>query len=49
MAWSRLAANLPLELLDAMLTEIALSEVLEVAPSLLEGSVRGRVVVDVGR
>ena len=48
-AWARLAEDLPLDQLDAMITEIGLSEAVEIAPKILEGAVRGRLVVDVGR
>ena len=48
-AWGRLAKSLDLGKLDAMTAEIALAEALEVAPRILAGQVRGRVVVDVNR
>ncbi len=46
-AWKRLAEILDLDLLDTVLTEIALSEAIEKAGELLQGRIRGRVVVDV--
>ena len=48
-AWTRLATDLPLDLLDEMITEIGLTDVIETAPQLLQGAIRGRLVVDVGR
>ena len=46
-AWRRLAAELPRELLDANTQTLGLGAVAELAPRLLAGQVRGRVVVDV--
>ncbi|MEC9347708.1 MAG: MDR family oxidoreductase [Pseudomonadota bacterium] len=46
-AWSRLASDLPKEKLEAMTEVVPLSKVIELAPKILEGKVRGRVVVDV--
>lgn len=48
-AWDRLAADLDPGLLEQMTTEIGLADVLELAPRLLQGQVRGRTVVDVNR
>jgi acrylyl-CoA reductase (NADPH) len=48
-AWGRLARDLDISRLDALTTEIGLSEAIEVGARLLEGQVRGRVVVDVSR
>ena len=48
-AWQRLARELPAELLEGNTRLIGLSEVLALAPELLAGKVRGRVVVDVNR
>ncbi|MGR1216734.1 acrylyl-CoA reductase (NADPH) [Metapseudomonas otitidis] len=48
-AWERLARDLDLALLDAITREISLEEALAVARELLDGQVRGRVVVDVNR
>lgn len=47
--WDRLARDLDLALLDAITREISLEEALPVARELLDGQVRGRVVVDVNR
>ena len=48
-AWHRLARDLNPALLDTIATEIALGEAIAAAADLLEGKVRGRVVVDVNR
>lgn len=48
-AWRRLAAEMPLDLLDAMTTEATLAELLALGGQILKGQVRGRVVVDVNR
>ena len=48
-AWALLAQHLPPERLEAMVTEIGLSEVIAYAPRFLDGQVRGRTVVDVAR
>ncbi len=46
-SWDRLAQDLPLEKLDAMTVVEPMSKVLELAPQILKGQVRGRVVIDV--
>lgn len=48
-AWGRLARSLDLGKLDAMTEEITLAEAIVVAPKILAGQVRGRLVVDVNR
>jgi acrylyl-CoA reductase (NADPH) len=48
-AWALLAQHLSPQRLDAMTTEIGLTEVIAYAPRFLEGQVRGRTVVDVRR
>ncbi|WP_130471624.1 MDR family oxidoreductase [Candidatus Magnetaquicoccus inordinatus] len=48
-AWRRLARDLDVERLQGMSREISLSEAIPVAKALLEGSVRGRVVVNVNK
>ena len=48
-AWNRLADELDLDLLPAMSREVGLSEALSVANDLLDGRIRGRIVVDVNR
>ena len=47
LAWARLAADLDPELLDSMTSTVPLAETPEVAAAILEGQVKGRVVVDV--
>lgn len=46
-AWQRLARDLDFSKLESVAKEITLQEALAVAPQLLEGKVRGRVVVNV--
>ena len=48
-AWELIARAVGLEKIRQMSEVIGLSEVIATAPSLLEGRVRGRLVVDVGR
>jgi acrylyl-CoA reductase (NADPH) len=48
-AWRRLGTDLPLDKLDSAVSEIGLSELMALAPKILRGEVRGRVVVDVSR
>ena len=48
-AWQRLARDLDIAKLDAITTEISLGEAIATAGALLDGQVRGRVVVDVNR
>lgn len=48
-AWQRLATDLDLEKLGTIGQEIGLAEALSLAPRLLDGAVRGRLVVDVNR
>ncbi|MGA2342868.1 MAG: MDR family oxidoreductase [Steroidobacteraceae bacterium] len=48
-AWNRLQASLPLDKLEAMTSEVTLDEVPRVAAQILQGRVRGRVVVDVNK
>jgi acrylyl-CoA reductase (NADPH) len=48
-AWTRLARDLDLAKLDAMTTGIGLADAITVAPEILAGRVRGRLVVDVAR
>jgi acrylyl-CoA reductase (NADPH) len=47
-AWSRLAQDLDMGLLATMATTIPLAEVLAVAPKILDGAIRGRLVVEIG-
>ena len=46
-AWERLVEDLPLDLLETMTTVIPLAALLDWAPKIVDGQVRGRVVVDV--
>lgn len=48
-AWGRLARALDPRKLDAMTEEITLADAIVVAPKILAGQVRGRLVVDVNR
>jgi acrylyl-CoA reductase (NADPH) len=48
-AWARLARDLDIARLDEIASEIGLSEAIAVAADLLDGRVRGRVVVDIAR
>jgi acrylyl-CoA reductase (NADPH) len=48
-AWALLAENLSPDLLDSMTQVVGLSGALEVAPQILAGQIKGRVVVDVNR
>ncbi|TVT60384.1 MAG: oxidoreductase [Azoarcus sp. PHD] len=48
-AWARLARDLDVSKLDLITHEIALSDAIPAASDLLEGKIRGRVVVDVNR
>ena len=46
-AWDRLARDLPRDRLDQMTESVPLSALPELAPKILSGAVRGRIVVDV--
>ncbi len=46
-AWSRIAQDLPLEKLDAMIQPATLSDLPQLGTDILKGHVKGRVVVDV--
>jgi acrylyl-CoA reductase (NADPH) len=48
-AWPRLAAELPPEVIERNTRVVGLADALALAPDLLAGRVRGRVVVDVNR
>jgi acrylyl-CoA reductase (NADPH) len=47
-AWRRLAEELEVAKIAAMTTEIGLGDVIEAAPRIVEGQVRGRIVVKIG-
>jgi acrylyl-CoA reductase (NADPH) len=46
-AWRRLGSDLPLDRLDSTVSEAGLGDLMALAPRILKGEVRGRVVVDV--
>jgi len=46
-AWRRVAAELPMDKLDAMTSHAGLAELPELGRKILQGGLRGRVVVDV--
>lgn len=48
-AWRRLGTDLPLDKLDATVSEAGLGDLMALAPKILKGEIRGRVVVDVNK
>lgn len=48
-AWRRLGSDLPLDRLDSTVSEAGLGDLMALAPKILKGEVRGRVVVDVNK
>jgi acrylyl-CoA reductase (NADPH) len=48
-AWKRLGSDLPLDKLDSTVSEAGLGELMGLAPKILKGEIRGRVVVDVNK
>ncbi len=48
-AWKRLATDLPLDRLDSTVSEAGLGDLAVLAPKILKGEIRGRVVVDVNK
>ena len=48
-AWQRLSTSLNMAQLDEITKEIGLSETIDAASDLLDGKIRGRIVVDVNR
>jgi acrylyl-CoA reductase (NADPH) len=48
-AWSRLAKDLDRKAIASIADRIGLNDVLEMAPKILSGAIRGRLVVDVNR
>ncbi len=48
-AWRRLATDLPMDRLDAMSSITYLSMLMSLAPAILQGQVRGRMIVDVSK
>ena len=49
LAWQRLASDLDVEKLEKISREVGLSEAIPLAASLLNGEVRGRIIVDVNQ
>ena len=45
--WARLARDLPMGLLDHMITVAPLGKVVELGEQILSGKIRGRTVIDV--
>src|SRR5260221_748263 len=45
-AWKRLGSDLPLDKLDSTVSEAGLGDLMGLAPKILKGDVRGRVVID---
>jgi acrylyl-CoA reductase (NADPH) len=48
-AWRRLASDLPLDQLDSTVSDAGLSDLMRLAPRILKGEIRGRVVIDVSK
>jgi len=48
-AWARLATDLDVRKLDSICKEVGLADAIDLATQLLEGKIRGRLVVDVNR
>ena len=48
-AWRRLGSDLPLDKLDSTMSEAGLGDVAALAPKILKGEIRGRVVIDVNK
>jgi acrylyl-CoA reductase (NADPH) len=48
-AWRRLATDLPLDKLDRTVSDAGLGDLPALAPKILKGEIRGRVVVDVNK
>mgnify|MGYP001627931481 FL=1 len=46
-AWQRIARDLPMDKLEAMVQPAALADLPELGAGILKGQVKGRVVVDV--
>jgi len=46
-AWKRLAEDLSPELLDSMITEVAFDDAIDAASRLMDGKIRGRIVIPV--
>ena len=46
-AWARIARDLPMDKLDAMVNPQGLSDLPDLGKAILKGQVQGRVVIDV--
>jgi acrylyl-CoA reductase (NADPH) len=46
-AWGRIASDLPMDKLEAMISPAILGDLPKLGPAILKGEVKGRVVVDV--
>lgn len=46
-AWSRLASDLDMSKLEALTTEIGFDDIIQTATNIVDGKVRGRVIVDI--
>jgi len=46
-AWGRIAQDLPMDKLEAMIAPAGLSDLPDLGRDILKGQVRGRIVVDV--
>jgi len=49
LAWERLVTDLPVDVLESMITEVPLGDVVRLGGEIMAGQVRGRVVVDPSR
>jgi len=49
LAWERLSSILNRDHLETLSTTVPMSELLDMAPAILAGEIRGRIVVDVNR
>lgn len=47
-AWNRIVTDLPMEKLDAMITEATLADLPRLGPDILSGQVKGRMVIRIG-
>lgn len=48
-AWRRLGTDLPLDKLDSTVSDAGLGDLMALAPKILKGEIRGRVVVDLNK
>jgi acrylyl-CoA reductase (NADPH) len=45
--WRRLASDLPIEILESLVEDVSLQDVPVIAQAIINGQVKGRIVVDV--